>query len=167
MSIGAWLAALEDFPGDLAQGVIAANKEAEGVTLDETLHLLAAIRDARAELAVVAQAIEAAALKAMPYRHVVEGLGEFVKHKGTKRTEWDNEGLTSKLVALALDERQIDPETGEVLESEAQCVARVLSECARPTWRLTPLRARKIAVDEYCSEREGTPSIELPKRRER
>lgn len=75
---------------------------------------------------------------------------------GKKRTQWDNDLLYSHVVSRALDERKIDEETGEY-EPADQAVARVLKECARPSWRVTPLRARGIDPDQFCTA-EWAPS---------
>lgn len=77
---------------------------------------------------------------------------------GAKRTQWDNDLLYSHVVARALDERQVNEATGEY-ESEGAAVARVLGECARPSWRLTPLRARGIQPDDFCHVEWGAPSV--------
>ena len=68
------------------------------------------------------------------------------------------------LVALALDERKLDEETGEY-EPAWEAVARVLMECARPNWRVTPLRARGLSVDEFCHEEHDSYSVMLPPRK--
>ena len=66
----------------------------------------------------------------------------------------DGEGLLRAVVARARDERQIDRETGECLESEGEAVARVLAEVypitnasVRP--RTTALRSRHIDLSEF------------------
>jgi hypothetical protein len=143
---------------------------------DETVHdtaaetaevlaiILAALRDARADLSTLAKKVEQHLLAmAGEKRFVVAGLGEIDIHKVVKRTRWENEALTRVLVALALDERRLDEQTGE-FEPAHEAVARVLSECARPTWRVTPLRARGIQVDEFCVEDFDGYSVQLPPR---
>lgn len=133
---------------------------------DELVRLLVYIRDLRADLAMVAKDAERELLaRAGERRWVVEGTGEVAVRKATKRSHWDNDGLTRCLVALALDERIVDVETGEY-EPAWEAVARVLSECSRPSWRVTPLRARGLAVDEFCSETDQGWSVELPPRRD-
>lgn len=66
----------------------------------------------------------------------------------------DGEGLLRVVVAAARDERAVDRETGEALESEGEAVARVLAEVypitnasVRP--RTTALKARHIDLSEY------------------
>jgi hypothetical protein len=141
----------------------------EGVTeelpnAEQLAIVLAAIRDCRAGLAVLYGRVEAGLLgMAGEKRFVVDGLGEVEIKRSTKRSQWDSEGLTRKLVALALDERQIIEETGEY-EPAWEAVARVLMDCARPAWRVLPLRARGLQVDEWCREEEGTYSVQLPPR---
>lgn len=89
----------------------------------------------------------------------VDGVGTVMVKAGAKRTEWDHDALHRTVVARARDERRIDPETGEVVESEGEAVGRVLAECARPSWRLTPLRERGIDPGEFCSTSPGRPSV--------
>lgn len=129
---------------------------------DKFVHILVAIRDARAELATFARDVESELMAhAGERKWITPGIGEVVIRKSTKRSEWDNDGLTRKLVALALDERIVNEETGEY-EPAWEAVARVLSECSRPSWRVTPLRARGLAVDEFCHEADGGYSVQLP-----
>jgi hypothetical protein len=138
----------------------------KGESSDTLVGVLCAIRDCRADLASLAKDIEAELLvTAGSKRFVVEGLGEVEIRKSIKRTEWDDEGLTRVLVARALDERIVNEQTGEY-EPAHESVARVLSECARPSWRVTPLRARGLAVDEFCVERADGYSVQLPRRSE-
>lgn len=127
--------------------------------------VLGAIRDARADLAALAKKVETDLLAvAGAQRFLVDGFGEVEVRRNTKRTQWDSEALTRKLVALALDERKLNEGTGEY-EPAHEAVARVLSECARPSWRVTPLRTRHIQVDEYCHEEMDGYSVQLPPRK--
>lgn len=92
---------------------------------------------------------------------VVDEIGEVQVRKQTKRSEWDSEALTRVLVARALDERILDEHTGEY-EPGFEAVARVLSECARPSWRVTPLRERGIDETEFCHVEEDGWGLTLP-----
>ncbi len=79
-------------------------------------------------------------------------------------TQWDGESLLPVLVARALDERRIDPETGEVQEREAEAIARVLKETSGITnpshsWRVGALKARAIDVDEYRATDAWVPQV--------
>lgn len=137
---------------------------AEPQDRDNCVHWLCDLRDLKAELTAFAKDVERDLLaQAGEKRWVVDGLGEVTVRKQTKRNQWDNEGLTRRVVALALDERQLDESTGEY-ESAHEAVARVLSECARPSWRVTPLRARGIQIDEYAHEKDDGWAVELPGR---
>lgn len=141
-----------------------ANYRADRYDRDELVRILVGVRERRAELAAFASEVEADLLAQAGERSwVVDGLGEVRVRKQTKRNEWDSEGLTRVLVARALDERILNEDTGEY-EASHEAVARVISECARPSWRLTPLRARGIQIDEFCTERDAGWGIELPPR---
>lgn len=138
--------------------------EVDAPNAEQLAIVLAAIRDCRSGLAALYDRVEQGLMSmAGEKRFTVDGLGEVEIKRSTNRTEWDHEGLTRKLVALALDERVLNENTGEY-EPAHQAVARVLSECARPSWRLTPLRARHVPIDEYCHEEPGTYSVKLPPR---
>lgn len=154
-------AELADF-GVMIEGALAAVEDAEPAAL---AHILALIRDLRADLQVIYREVERQLLDAMgdTKRFVVPGLGEIERKRGTSRTAWDSDGLRPVVVARALDERQLDEESGEY-ESQASAVSRVLGECARFEWRVTALRAHGIDPDEYCHTAWGDSSIALPPR---
>lgn len=88
----------------------------------------------------------------------VDGIGQVQVKRGTDRKEWDHDALIRLVVARGRDERRVDAETGEY-EPEGEAVARALMECARPSWRLTPLRDRGIDPDEYCASNPGRLSV--------
>ena len=133
----------------------------DAATLAEAL---VAIRSCRSRLSKLDKAIEQElASVAGEKRFVIDGYGEFTVRRSTRRSQWENEALTRKVVALALDERRLDDETGEY-EPAHDAVARVLAECARPSWRVTPLRARGIQVDEYCIVEDAIWTVQTPHR---
>lgn len=124
--------------------------------------ILAAIRDCRAELAALAKVVEADLIAtAGKKRFVVPGLGEVEVKKSKKYTHWNDRDLAAVVVARALDERVLDETSGEY-EPREQAVARVLMECARPSWRLTPLRDRGIDESEFCTIEDDGWSVRLP-----
>lgn len=136
-----------------------AEYEADALGPDPTIETAALARQAiatlRRTLAVIDDELVAFLVDVLPKDgYEVPGIGR-LKAKGSRRApKWDGESLIKILVAQALDERRIDPDTGEVLEREADVVARVLGECSSITnpshsWRTTALRARNIDLDEY------------------
>lgn len=133
---------------------------------DGLVRLLCDLRDLSAELRGFAQDVQKDLLAhADAKRFTVDGLGEVTIRRSTKRTEWDSESLTRRVVALALDERVLDEETGE-FEAAHEAVARVLMECSRPSWRVTPLRARGIDDSEFCHVEDDGWGVQLPPRRD-
>ena len=133
---------------------------------EHLVRLLCAIRDTRARLADSYAQIERMLIDECEgdrtRRLTVEGIGEIEIKRSTKRTEWANDDLTKVLVARALDEREADPETGEY-EPREQAVARILSECARPSWRVTALRNHGVDETEFCHVEPGSMSVMLPR----
>lgn len=90
----------------------------------------------------------------------VPGVGFLQAQKGGERKGWDHEGLIRTVVARGRDERRIDPETGEALESEAEAVVRALVECAGiRDWRTTKLRARGVDPEEFCTTTWGPAKV--------
>ncbi len=136
----------------------------EHYSRDDLVRLLMLLREVRAELAAVADEVTRDLLAhADTKRFVVPEIGEVAIRKSTKRTQWDHEALTRVVVARALDERLVDEDTGEY-EAAHEAVARVLSECSRPSWRVTPLRARGIDDSEFCTVTENGWDVQLPPR---
>lgn len=142
------LQAIEEHPRDIGDELEMIGPD---LTLDQSVALLQGVRAERRELSVIERGLEQVVveLAGKARKFNVEGVGAVEVRKKTNRTKWDNHSLYKVVVARALDERILDETTGDY-EPEGQAVARVLEECARPSWRLTPLRARHITVDEYC-----------------
>lgn len=133
-------------------------------SVDALVKRLVDIRDERADLAVRASEIEQQLIEAAPSKKfVVDGVGEVQIRRSLRRTDWDSEGLTRVVVAYALDERVLNEATGEY-EAAHEAVARVMSECARPSWRVTPLKDRGIDPDEFCHTEPQAASVQLPSR---
>lgn len=136
--------------------------ELEGEGPETLVHLLIGVRKASRELTAFGQRIERDVIaNAGEKRFAVDGIGEVEIRPNPKRTNWDNAELTKVLVARALDERALNEGTGEY-EPAHEAVARVLTACARPSWRVTPLRERGIQVDEFCTETLDAYSVQLP-----
>jgi len=150
---------LEELPGHLEEEYFVAD-DAHDMNPDTYAFVLAGVRAVRRALAAFEDRVEADLLHRARTSFVVEGLGEVQIRKRTSRTHWDNEGLTRKLVAMSRDERILNEVTGEY-EPEAEAVARVLTECARPSWRLTPLRGRHIPIDEYCTQEDAGYTVRI------
>lgn len=75
------------------------------------------------------------------------GLVEVSKRRNRK---WDNDEAVKHVVARALDERQVNQETGEV-EPSWVAVARALRECAGISyWRVGALKERGLDPDEFA-----------------
>jgi hypothetical protein len=136
--------------------------------VDALVLLLQDVRRAQAQLAWAAEELEDQIVKDMPAKEiVVAGVGPVTLRTGTKRTQWDHDGLMAAMVARIADEPSIlcDIETGELL-TPTQTVERVvgmLREAVTPSWKTTGLRAARINPDEYCSVAFGRKTIQLPK----
>ena len=135
---------------------------AEITEFADAVLVLCQLRDLKRLVGELQTVCERHGLSLMPDRKVeVPGVGLVESKRRTKRTQWDHASLWRILTAYALDERKVDEETGEYEPAE-QAVARVLKECAAPTWRVTALRARGLQIDEFCVEEVDGWSLVLP-----
>lgn len=143
-----------------------ANQAAENLRPIIALDLLAPeLRDLRSLVKILRIIDDDLAGRMVPLlaNHVsveVEGVGILQAKKGGERKGWDHEGLIRVVTAMGRDERRIDKESGEPLESEADAIVRALVECAGiRDWRTTKLRARGIDPDEFCSVTWGPAKV--------
>lgn len=91
----------------------------------------------------------------------VAGVGRVEIKHDTRRSGWESEEILKRIVALARDERRYDLDTGEQLEDEFSCLARVLGEVARFEWRSTALRGHGIEPDDFCTVQYGRPTMKV------
>lgn len=86
---------------------------------------------------------------------VVAGLGTIERKASRVKPVWDHAALMDRVAAASQDERKIDTETGEVLESFGQAAVRVMFDCAAiGYWRVGKLAERGIDAKAFC-EQEG------------
>ncbi len=78
----------------------------------------------------------------------IPGMGVVERNTRSARKTWNHADIQAAIARVALENRLVDPETGEV-ESVDAAEARLLKECANPAWRTTQLRSIGIDPDEY------------------
>src|SRR5215217_8280755 len=84
----------------------------------------------------------------------VQGIGVFERRRKADRKQWKHDELRSELIRAVRDGRakNVDPETGEIIEEDpTEQAFRVIFDCARPEWRIRPLRQLSIDPDEYAA----------------
>jgi hypothetical protein len=94
----------------------------------------------------------------------LEGVGVFERRRKADRKQWKHDELKSELIRAVRDGRakRVDAETGEIVdEDETERAFRVIFECARPEWRVRPLRALSIDPDEFAETTYGGYSIQF------
>lgn len=123
--------------------------------------MIVRVRRLVAELREFAATVERRYAEIAPKAAEFAGIGLVEVKRETKRTAWQHDEILKRIVAMARDERAFDETTGEALEDEFSCLARVLSECARFEWRVTPLRARGLDPDEFCHTEYGKPAVKV------
>lgn len=139
--------------------VAAFTSTVDGFDLDRAVSDLARLREIRQALAMWEGELTDWLADALGRNATdVDGVGRVEVKRGANRKEWDNDSLWRVVVSKARDERIANEMTGEY-ESEGEAVARVLADCMRPSWRLTPLKDRGIDPDEFCSVSPGKTSV--------
>lgn len=148
---------------EFAEGVEIELDAARDKSIESLCVILASLRECKRDLSVIeGQLVEEIGHLAGSRRSViVEGLGYVEIKRAKTYSEWKNEDLTRVLVARALDERKLNEATGEY-EPAHEAVARVLSDCARPSWRVTSLRGHGVQIDEFCTVNPGKLAVRLP-----
>jgi hypothetical protein len=94
----------------------------------------------------------------------LEGVGVFERRRKADRKQWKHDELRSELIRAVRDGRakNVDAETGEILDEDpTEQAFRVIFDCARPEWRVRPLKALQIDPDEFCATTYGGYSIQL------
>jgi hypothetical protein len=94
----------------------------------------------------------------------LEGVGVFERRRKADRKSWNHDELRSELMRAVRDGRakRIDSETGEIIDEDpTEQAFRVIFDCARPEWRVRPLKALQIDPDEYAQVTYGGYSIQI------
>lgn len=124
---------------------------------------LAACEAAIADLRLVHSEIErqlVTAMKEANKREIeVAGEGTFKRQSEVSRTEWKHEMLAAKIASIALDNRPIDDETGEVQDPAIVIYTALLKACGISYWRVGELKKLGLDPETYCTTRWGGEKI--------
>jgi hypothetical protein len=135
-------------------------------TATEIAKELYAIRSQIASLRLrEGELVERLAAEMTEDRLELEGVGVFERRRKADRKQWDHESLRSELlrkVRTLEPQKTMDLATGEVFQEDpTEQAFRIIFECARPDWRVRPLKALEIDPDEYCSTTYGGYSVQI------
>lgn len=125
--------------------------------VDSLAGALHQLREAQRALGDAARDVEAHLAEAMGKEKVVvvAGLGTLERKASPVKPVWNHEALSKRLAAASRDERVVNPDTGEILETDAEAAIRVFRECAAVTYyRLGKLSERGIDGKDF-REAEG------------
>jgi len=160
---GSLTAAVESL--SLAAEVLGGRTDIEGwdeLALEDLAPLLRGVAVARKRLLDVENGIAEAANRLMDKRNMVVAGVALEKGGPSGSDKWDWDSLVPDLVARAADERNIDRETGEALESEVNAVVRVLRDVVSFQYARvgkveegTGLRGRGLDPDDYRTKPNG------------
>jgi hypothetical protein len=94
----------------------------------------------------------------------LEGVGVFERRRKADRKQWNHDELRSELMRAVREGRakRVDAETGEIIDEDpTEQAFRVIFDCARPEWRVRPLKALQIDPNEYAQVTYGGYSIQI------
>lgn len=142
-------------PAEQIEAALADLDEQDADALAETLLYVRTTRKAWAD----AEAIVEGRLG------LVAGVGQHDGYKvrqASERVSWDHDQVRRLVVARALDERKVDPDTGEI-EREADAVARAIWACVpgSPSWRVGGLKALGLDPSELRERTPGRLTVEI------
>lgn len=130
---------------------------------DELVLLLGLFRATRKGWAEHEAVIEAEiADRCPPGLHESDG-ATFKVRKGSTSYDWDHDALRRLVVARGRDRRSVDPDTGEVLESEGEAVGRAIFGALgkNPPWTVGGLADLGIEAAEHRVGRNPKRSVEI------
>lgn len=132
--------------------------------LNDVCEVLLALRDLKRDIAALDAEVEQAIINMMDESIVILPSGQQVeKRTGADRKSWDHKSLAS-VVAERVYESSIDMDTGEVLLSPKDMMAKMFEYAAPSYWRVGELSKIGISADAYCEKSEGKTSISISKK---
>lgn len=144
-------------PGDLIDGL---DTQDDPVVLAD---LLRYARDTRKEWLAAEQAVETRLAE-------VAGVGQhepapgsvFIVRQSAERVEWAHDEVRRAVTTAARQNKQPDPDTGEVL-SDWEAVAAAIWACVpgSPSWRVGGLKALGLDASQFRTKTPGRKSVEL------
>lgn len=132
--------------------------------LDDLTLLLLGLTDLQKALGIHVASVEEVITNLMPEKTVKTHWATIERVTSSNKTTWDHDLLMPKVAQAAVDNRQVDPETGEI-ESVSQAVVRAILECASVSyWRLGKLSEREIDGTKYRSVEWGRKRVKITQR---
>jgi hypothetical protein len=123
--------------------------------------VLYALRELKKDLGLLDGELEQAAIGKMEENIILLPSGQQVERRtGADRKAWDHKGLAT-IVANRIYESSIDMDTGEVLLSPTEMMAKMLDYAAPSYWRVGELGKIGVSADSYCEKSEGKVSISI------
>lgn len=136
----------------------------DGAQEVEALDVLATVRAARVAIAQIESVVESRSGRLMS-GDVIEWPGGVAQRRfGKDRKTWRHDDLIRTVTRQIAQTKAADQASGEVDDMLAALLADALDEFAathRPDWRVTPLKAMGIDVDEYCHAEAGKVSVQI------
>lgn len=129
-------------------------------SLDQACNTLAALHALKGDLAMVYDTLTGFVSNLLDERpeFVLENGGLIEKKWATDRKKWQHKDLAS-VVAKRLMDSAVDMDTGEVLYSQEEIVAKMLDYIQPSYWRIKELAKIGVNADMYCEVGESKSSI--------
>lgn len=152
-------------PLDLIEaGIFTLNVETKAILEDDdspdtVVQLLNSVRTLRKALADIESSVEATAVQRLAYGETQVGDLLVEVRSSRKRSEWRHDDLAWRVCQdLAFDD------DGTQIDGVAEVVDKVRNRlllCARPEWRMTPLKDLGINPDDYSLAGESRKTVQI------
>ncbi len=131
--------------------------------LEDAVDLLLALQEHQKVIATYLTTVEDLVVNLMPEKTVQVRQGTLERVTSASKTTWDVPLLTQKIATTAIEQREVDPLTGE-LESPADAVCRALTDCVAVSYfRLGNLEKYGIEGRNYRSTEWGRKRVKITK----
>lgn len=133
-----------------------------GLTVEQLTEELLSTRDRIAQLRDHERFLVAEIHATATERKTQTAFGQVEISKRYNR-KWDHDELARHLMRVALDRREIDPETGELLDTPTwERVSKALRDCAGiGYWRIGALKGYGLDPDEFCETSSESLSVRI------
>lgn len=162
-AVGAGVGAVHLAIGALDKALCRLPDKVTGTQVDVTLELLRQVREARVHLAQLEAGLETRAGRSMPADTFERPDLFALRRRGSSRKQWDNERLEGRVrheVAARLSLGDVD---GPVYAIVAEGIS-AYQDTARPSWRVTKLKAAGVRFDDCCETVPGKLSVQVSDR---
>lgn len=148
--------AIVDLYGEVKDTLLSSDTSPDINALCGVMYML---QEARRDIATFVEEIETSIADNMEESIIFLPNGQQVERRiGADRKAWDHKGLAS-VVAQRVYQSSVDIDTGEVLMTPVEMMAKMMDYAAPSYWRVKELDKIGVSADAYCEKSPGKTSV--------